>query len=909
MNQNTNPDPAKSQPQVETYVRVQNATLTYIPVFALFNMIGFLTLYYLATIDLITEARNEFLGIAAGSFTLALVYLIAQWITRRRSQTHFDMLASIAMPLFFCVNTLFMDGIFLLFLLSAWLVAGAQWLTKAPLRRSIYSSAIAAAASIIIYIIDYNPPIERIQFGTIASYASMILFGAIVTMVVALVTFMEMIRFRTISSRLVLTFAFITIIPAATTSVIVALVNFEHDRALQYRTLETIAILQENQIHAFVNSAETAAVNTAFDPAIYMRIIALTQFEANTSAYQINYDLINGFLSQARAKNTDIEEILLLDTNGICIYSTDPNNRSVNFSKHAFLRQGFVAFTGIATLDQDSVPAVLIITIPITNADGSIAALLVERQNLSAIRRVMEQVPGLEATSETYLVKSDFRPLTATRAPVDRVQTEAAINAITTGITSGNGTYRNYDNETVLGHYRWVPRIESALIAEIKQSAVLESILGILLSNAIIGGLGIIVALIAVIITAQKITAPIASLNDASRSFASGDLQARAQIESSDEIGTLSAGFNSMANRLQESILDLEDKIQIRTRDIERQAARLRAAAEVARDATLATTLDDLLNRSSQLILDRFGFYHAGIFLLDAFNEYAVLRASPTPAGQQMIANHHQLKVGETGLVGYAASTGHPRIALDTGLDAVHFQNPLLPNTRSEMALPLKIGENVIGVLNVQSEQPEAFNQDDIDTLQIMADQLAIAIERTRLLQTTEQNIAELEKATQQFTEKTWTSFSRGLSSTGYKYEGIHIQPIKDISADIRAALERGESVVIANSAKTRNASLAVPIKLRGQTIGALNLRFNQSQIPKETISLVEETATRLALALETGRLLIETQKRADREKAISAASARIGESINVDAVLRSATEELGRLISDSEITIQLKNH
>ena len=210
------------------------------------------------------------------------------------------------------------------------------------------------------------------------------------------------------------------------------------------------------------------------------------------------------------------------------------------------------------------------------------------------------------------------------------------------------------------------------------------------------------------------------------------------------------------ARRWQELNQTLEQRVADRTRDLERRSMQLQAASEVARDATTARELDDLLNRAVNLIRDRFAFYHAGIFLLDEDREYAVLRAATGEAGRQMLEQGHRLKVGEVGIVGYVTGSGRPRIALDVGADAVHFENPLLPETRSEMALPLQVGRQIIGALDVQSREPAAFDEDDVALLQTMADQLAVAIENARLLNQMQQTVHELEAATRHYTQESW---------------------------------------------------------------------------------------------------------------------------------------------------------
>jgi PAS domain S-box-containing protein len=195
--------------------------------------------------------------------------------------------------------------------------------------------------------------------------------------------------------------------------------------------------------------------------------------------------------------------------------------------------------------------------------------------------------------------------------------------------------------------------------------------------------------------------------------------------------------------QIQHHAEELEQQVATRTTQLTRRTAQLQVAAEVARDATTAHDLNELLNRSVALVRDRFGFYHAGIFLTDERGKYAVLRAATGDAGRQMLENGHRLKVGEVGIVGHACASGEPRIAPDTGADAAHFDNPLLPDTRSEMALPMRVAGRVIGALDVQSTDESAFRQDDVEILQVMADQLAVAIEKTRLFEQVQATLEE----------------------------------------------------------------------------------------------------------------------------------------------------------------------
>ena len=239
-----------------------------------------------------------------------------------------------------------------------------------------------------------------------------------------------------------------------------------------------------------------------------------------------------------------------------------------------------------------------------------------------------------------------------------------------------------------------------------------------------VGIVAIMLALasLASIATSNTITAPLGRLTQAAEEISAGNLNKRADIKAGDEIGILAQTLNSMTNNLQELIENLEQRVADRTKVIERRAAQVQAAAEVGKTVVAQRNLNTLLGRTTQLISERFGYYHVGIFLLDERKEFALLSASNSPGGARMLARGHKLKVGEVGIVGTVAGSGQPRIALDVGKDAVFFDNPDLPQTRSEMALPLIIGDETFGVLDIQSVEANAFSEEDISTLQIIDD-------------------------------------------------------------------------------------------------------------------------------------------------------------------------------------------
>ncbi len=179
----------------------------------------------------------------------------------------------------------------------------------------------------------------------------------------------------------------------------------------------------------------------------------------------------------------------------------------------------------------------------------------------------------------------------------------------------------------------------------------------------------------------QEMARSVAELRQGVARIGGGDLTYELRIRTGDEIEELGNEFNRMAAQLKGLITGLEERVAERTRDLERRTTQLQAAAEVAREAAAIRNLDALLDDVVHLISDRFGFYHAGIFLLDDAREYAVLRAASSEGGQRMLARGHKLAVGKIGIVGFVAGSGQPRIALDVGEDAVFFDNPDLPLT------------------------------------------------------------------------------------------------------------------------------------------------------------------------------------------------------------------------------------
>jgi GAF domain-containing protein/HAMP domain-containing protein len=417
----------------------------------------------------------------------------------------------------------------------------------------------------------------------------------------------------------------------------------------------------------------------------------------------------------------------------------------------------------------------------------------------------------------------------------------------------------------------------------------------------------------------QRLAEPIITLTDITGKVAEGDLSIRAKISTQDEIGALANTFNRMTSQLQDTLGGLERRIAERTADVElarllseRRAQDLQAISELSRTISTEQRLEILLPLVTRLVSERFDFYHVGIFFVDATKQFAILQAANSEGGRRMLARGHRLEVGMTGIVGTVSQTGKPRIALDVGSDATFFDNPDLPETRSEMALPLNFRGETIGVIDVQSVKPGAFTEGDANTLSILADQIAIAIENARLFGQTQQARDEAEALYNQFQKTEWKSFIEQGTTIGYRQSAIGGKPLSEpVETDeIRAAIEKGQVVVFDGKNVKAQPTIAIPVQLRGQTIGVLNIKAptKSHKWNQDEISLAQAVSDRLALALDNARLLQESQRRASKEAKIGEVTAKIGASINMRNVLQTAVEELGRALPGSEVVIQFES-
>jgi GAF domain-containing protein/HAMP domain-containing protein len=405
------------------------------------------------------------------------------------------------------------------------------------------------------------------------------------------------------------------------------------------------------------------------------------------------------------------------------------------------------------------------------------------------------------------------------------------------------------------------------------------------------------------VFTYRVVTRSLRKLLEVAQRWREGDFAARVDLHTMDEFQLLGDTYNQLSTELNQSLKGLEKTIAERTLTLQRRARQMQAAAEVGRAAVTIRDLDILLPEATRLISARFDVYHVGIFLLDDEGEYAILRAANSQGGKLLLQEGHKLKIGAQGIVGYVARKGEPRISLEVSADLIHYKNPYLPDTQSEMALPLSVGGKILGVLDVQSTRSSAFSPEDASILQIMADQIAIAIDNAHLLAESRQALEASRRAYGELSRNLWSKFlvaRPNLSYIAIKGSNHIIKSQKTWYPELSVAEQSGQII------RADGKSIAIPLKLRNQVIGAFRLQKSPDagDWTDEEIELIQSISNQVSIALESARLYDNSQRKAERERLAGEITAKVRASNNPQEILKSAVIELRKALNASQAQV-----
>jgi GAF domain-containing protein len=410
-----------------------------------------------------------------------------------------------------------------------------------------------------------------------------------------------------------------------------------------------------------------------------------------------------------------------------------------------------------------------------------------------------------------------------------------------------------------------------------------------------VGALSVIVSLLVISIVYVFVVRPFQQLRDGIERVSNGVYDQPIPVGNSTEDIAITAHIvNNVAAQLARDFQNLESSIAQRTRDLE-------AARDIGQILSSLRDVRAISDRVIALIQERFAdIYHAQVFLIDDRRVDAVLRASTGEVGQRLLARGHRLEVGSRSVIGQVTARGEPVIALDTASDAIHKVNELLPETRSELALPMRTSEGIIGALDLQSRRADAFTESDMRLFQTIADQLSIAVQNARLFEELQARLKDIEDLNRLLIGDTW----KGYVESRRRRLGASPGQADDLSHLQAEALRTGRIVEYFEPDGT--VRFAVPMTLRGEILGAIEWQLQRSKYSENTKLLARELANRLALAVDNARLLEESQQAASREQLLNEISGKLSRQADVSSILQLAVQELGRVLPVTQTTIRL---
>ena len=674
-------------------------------------------------------------------------------------------------------------------------------------------------------------------------------------------------------------------------------------------TLNTNSILKDTQISTWIED-----LRRELPPQLENRnqdITFLLTLDPDSTTYRALKTQIRADLQLTVESSKYLDELFILDNTGTVFLSTDPIQENKSYGNSLLFQRGLSElYLQPVSYELSRKGHSIFLSMPIETVTGETAGVFATRADMARIDEIMLERSGLGETGETYLVTPNFALFTQSHNPryqpeITFIRSEAARRAIKQN-QNGTATYRNYEGETVIGSYRWIPQLQLALITEQQAFEALASVrntTNLLIASTIIS---IILAGIAAFYFSQNLSQPLFNLTQTAEQIAAGNLDLQVDSERQDEIGALARTFNRMTLQLRELITNLEQLVNERTQALQQRTDQLMAATDVGRSVATILETEQLIQQVVELIQQRFDLYYVGLFLVDENREWAVLKAGTGRAGQAMLTRNHRLRIGQiageqSSMIGWSVANAQARIALEAGEDPVRLATPDLPETRSEAAIPLRSRGQVLGALTVQDRRPNAFDPETIAVFQVMADQVAVALDNTNLFAETQQALEASQQIYGQLSRRAWLERLKERSM-GYR---------RSSSGLAHLAGEKTKPEEMKTSETNGNASLVVPIKARGQTIGYMRAEktraaaSDQKWRPEE-VGLLESLIDQLGVALESARLFESTQQQAERERLIGEITTHMRATPDIDSVLQTAARELRQALDLEEVEVRL---
>jgi GAF domain-containing protein len=736
---------------------------------------------------------------------------------------------------------------------------------------------------VFVGLIEVSEPVARQAVPE--SLETTVMLATAVVMMIALIAWvlLRIARAGSIRTRLVISYTLMALLPVALLGGTALNQAYQTQRERVEAELELTAARKEAAIQLWLEQLQSDLDNVLAGGELSRRATILLE-TGDPSLVLRDYSVMHDRFAEIMGKSGRLSEIFMLDRHGRVIVSSDPTQEGMAYNNEIFFQKGRLGAYVQAPYTTPAAEHRLITLVqPILSNSGETIGLLGGRANLNVMNRIMSEPSQLGRTGQTYLVGRNQRLLTEPTAGAEKgaYVTTVAVQTALENEVSGSGLYLNQDGIPVIGVFRWLPELQAILLAEQARSEAYQPIYTTLGAVTLVTLTALLLAALVALVSARAIGRPLTRLADTAAQIAAGNLDLTAPVDSRDEIGTLARAFNRMTGQLRLLITELEERVATRTRELEERSRHLEAAALVGSAAASMLESEPLIRRVVDLIRDQFDLYYVGLFLVDGSGRWAVLKAGTGEAGRRMLARGHRIPVGE-GMVGWSIAHSQSRIAGDALDDSVRLWVDELPETRSEGAIPLRVRGRTIGALTVQDRHAQTFDDDLVAALQMMADQVAVALENARLFSEAQEALEGAQRAYGELTGRAWAELLRLRPGLGFRSTEAGLSAAGAQSEESR--MVRGENAI------------SLPIQVRGQAIGTLETRKPTGWSREET-ALLTKVVEQLGAALDSARLFEETQRRAAREHLARQISEKLRTLTQVEAIASTAADELGRAL------------
>lgn len=536
---------------------------------------------------------------------------------------------------------------------------------------------------------------------------------------------------KSIRTPLLLVLASSVIIPALLVSLLSAFINVSSAATRAAEQLETVNTLKTSQINFWVQQQSDELLAISADPNFLLSVRqAVPDSAFPTLREQARINVQDAFRDNLR-QSTYFANYALVTQSGEVIVATE--DTTPLFAPSSTLIPGQSVVTG-PVIEGGIVK--LAIWVPVFDGE-SFLAMMGGDVYLDTLNAILEDRSGASQTQQTYIVDEQgniLMPQTGASVTLSRVPASGEQVALDNFESVGG-------NAAIASANRSLP-FDAVIITEQAQAEVFgPAYTAVVISISLTAVAVIIVLLGGFYVIDRRIVRPVKNLSGTAVQISSGDLRQRVKINTPDEFGVLARSFNTMTDQLQESIENLEARVGLRTRD-------LQLAADVSKQVTTVLDLDTLLPQLVEQVRSTFNYYHVSVFVYDPDRDLIQLRAASGEAGKRMLAEGRSFTLDRTtGVVALAAGRRKYHLVNDVSEAKTHIYNPHLPDTNAELALPMLVGDVLIGVLDLQAKEAFRFHDEDIALMTTLAEQIAIAVRNAQLFEQVQSALDKAEQA------------------------------------------------------------------------------------------------------------------------------------------------------------------